>query len=124
MFPLVHVLLLVVFQQVNPGRCRIQYYQLLRFDFPHDQFEVVGSVAKLFSYFLFELAVDTESVLFNSVTSFFFFLTSQLVQDVHSFQLDSRGLLRVSAGKSTARLWHSDWTWPATPQYLQVITSP
>ena len=85
--------------------------------------KAVGSVAELFSYFLFELAVDTESVLSNSVTSFFF-LTSQLVQDVHSFQLDSRGLLRVSAGKSTARLWHSDWTWPASSPYIQVITSP
>ena len=38
-FLYVHILLLVVFQKVNTGCGRIQYHQLLRFDFPPDQFE-------------------------------------------------------------------------------------
>ena len=35
----IHILLLVVFQLVNAGGCRIQHYQLLHFDFAPDQFE-------------------------------------------------------------------------------------
>ena len=77
---------------------------------------------------LIELVVDTESVSFNFDWEIFLFfdkLTGSECTFVSSKTvLDSRGLLRISAGKSIARLWHFECTWPASPHYLQVITWP
>ena len=84
----VHVLLLVVFHQVNTGRCRIQYYQLLQYYsifniinininliFHLISFKVFEVLLSCF-HILIELVVDTESVLSSTDCEIFLFLTS------------------------------------------------
>ena len=75
---------------------------------------------------LIELVVDTKSVSSNSDCKIFLFfdkLTSSGCTFVSGTTvLDSRGLLRVSAGRSVARMWLSDCRWPTSPRYLQMIT--
>ena len=77
---------------------------------------------------LIELVVATESVSFNSDWEIFLFFDKLTGSECTFVSVktvfDSPGLLRVSAGKSIARSWHSDCMWPASPQYLQVITWP
>ena len=67
---------------------------------------------------LIELVVNTESASSNGNRKTFSFFdkvaVSRCVEVVGTAVLDSRDLLRVSAGKSVYRLLHSDCMRPAT----------